>query len=296
MIFNNSSDIQNEYILKSKNSKSSNVLGSSVMIRNNHEAYRLLILEDITKIKNLEDSQKEQERMMAQQAKMAEMGDMIGAIAHQWRQPLNSINAASMKLRFLYELGKLENTNLAETTEFIESQSSKMSDTINDFLNFFKPSKERDMFSVNEVVENIKKMLGVQLENRNITLISDIEEDLMIYGYKNELEHVILNLITNARDAFEGKNIHPQIIELTAKSSGDKISISVEDGAGGIPEKIIDKIFNPYFSTKPTDKGTGIGLYMSKNIIEKGFHGKISVENSENGARFEITLKRGRDG
>ncbi|MFW5990148.1 MAG: PAS domain-containing sensor histidine kinase [Campylobacterales bacterium] len=245
----------------------------------------LLSIRDITEHERLKKENREHERLIAQQAKMAEMGDMIGAIAHQWRQPLNSINAAAVKLKMHSALGSLTPKSVDEVTSFIEEQSDKMSDTISDFLNFFKPSKAKERFFLKEVVENIKKMLGVQLESRNIEFECDID-DIEIYGYKNELEHIILNLVINARDAFEGKSSKNNWIKIDGKSDDSRVVISVEDSAGGIPQNILDKIFNPYFTTKPTNKGTGIGLYMVKNILEKGFKGDIRVSNTEYGAKF----------
>ena len=292
-IFSNFAEIQNEYVLINRDNEQVYVIGSSVLLQNSKNNFRLLTLEDITKLKNLEEQQKTQERLMAQQAKMAEMGDMVGAIAHQWRQPLNSINAAAIKIRFLNELGTLNDKEVVDTTIFIEEQSSKMSQTINDFLNFFKPSKEKERFLLKTVIENIKNMISTQLESRNIEIILNMDEKLEIFGYKNELEHALLNIITNARDAHEGKNIQHKKIIVNTMSDGEIAKIDVLDNAGGIPDGIINKIFNPYFSTKPPDKGTGIGLYMVKNILERGFGGSIKVCNIEDGAKFEIIIQRG---
>ncbi len=291
--FANEIDLQSEYTLESKNGEKVVVFGSSVIIKNEKgEKYRLLILEDISKLKKLEQKQKEQERLMLQQAKMAEMGDMIGAIAHQWRQPLNSINAAAMKIRFSYELGSLDAKIVDDSSIFIENQCLKMSDTINDFMNFFKPSKEKENFNLKEIFEKIDTMLGAQLKNRNISFELNIEEDITIYGYKNELEHVFLNIIANARDAFESKNIEGAYIKVESSLFRDEelVEIKVEDNAGGIPADVIDKIFNPYFSTKETNKGTGIGLYMSKTIIDKSFGGSLRAENEDEGAMFIVEI------
>lgn len=291
--FEENQRFQVEYDLLGKDGDTISVFGSSVMIKNeDQKQYRLLILEDITKLKELENRQKEQERMMAQQAKMAEMGDMIGAIAHQWRQPLNTINAAIIKLRIASELESLTKELLVDTSIFIEDQTTKMSGTINDFLNFFKPSKDAEYFSLEAVLQNILKMIGAQLEHRNIEFEYRIDDALEIFGYKNELEHVLLNIILNARDALEDSAISHKFIHLHAIEQEDEIVITIEDSAGGIPESIIKKIFNPYFTTKDTDKGTGIGLYMSKTIVERSFGGSISVSNTLNGAQFTITVKR----
>ncbi len=295
-IFEEQKDIQDAYTLVNKEGNTLDAIGSSVILYSDTKKFRLMILEDITKLKTLEGKQKEQERLMAQQAKMAEMGDMIGAIAHQWRQPLNSINAAAIKLRLLDDLERLDSAGIKDTTLFIEEQSNKMSETINDFLNFFKPSREKEHFYLEKVINNINKMLGVQLLNRNIRFSWEVENNLEIYGFKNELEHVLLNIVTNARDAFEGKNLPNQSIFIQAAQDEKSIFISVQDTAGGIQDAIIEKIFNPYFTTKATDKGTGIGLYMAKSIIERSFEGKIEARNFGEGARFDITLKRGNNG
>jgi len=285
--------MQIEYKLKKKDGSFLSSFGSSVMIKSEQgEKYRLIIIEDISKLKELEEKQKEQERMMAQQAKMAEMGDMVGAIAHQWRQPLNTINAALIKLRMAFELDMGTKEGIIETAKFVEDQTLKMSGTINDFLNYFKPSKEAEYFTLDSCLANIFKMVGAQLDSRGIKTTVDVGDKTVIFGYKNELEHVLLNVILNARDAYSEQNLNEKIIRIVARSDEKIVSIVIDDNAGGIPETIIKKIFNPYFTTKETNKGTGIGLYMSKTIIEKSFNGKLEAKNIENGARFIITLPR----
>jgi len=297
MIFENKKRISKEYTFVTKDKDTIDVVASSTLIKDeNTNTVRLFIFENITKLKQLEHEQQHNNKIIAQQAKMAEMGEMIGAIAHQWRQPLNAINAAAIKLNFSASLNILENKEVQEKTKFIEEQSLKMSETINDFMNFFKPSRNKENFLVNSIYKKIFDFLEPQLKNRDITLTLETDTRLELYGFQNEFEHILLNIINNAKDAFdtytEDQN---KTIKVYLEEDGDKNIVKVVDNAGGIPQNILNKIFNPYFTTKEEGKGTGIGLYMTKTIIEKHFQGTIEVKNSEYGAIFTITTPKGSD-
>lgn len=244
-------------------------------------------------VKKEVDKNNKQAKMMFQQAKYAQMGEMLSMIAHQWRQPLNAVSSAAVNLKLDVEFGTLTDRKVVEKAEFIEEQSEKMSETINDFMEFFKPEKSKEKFCVYRIFQNVQKIIGAQMENRNIELYFDIDENMEIYGYKNEFEHVILNLISNARDAFDGKEIKNKRIEFAAYETKTKKIITVKDNGGGVESKVIDKIFNPYFTTKIHSKGTGIGLYMTRSIIERNFHGKIEVSNTNDGAVFTIRIRNG---
>jgi len=223
--------------------------------------------------------------MMQEQTKLAAMGEMIGAIAHQWRQPLNALNINIQNLDDDFEEGLINK-------EFIEKFIQKntniinfMSDTIDDFRNFFRIDKEKVDFSV---LDSLKKVLNIQgstLKDYNIA-VEIIGEDFVINGLKNEFSQVIMNLINNAKDALvENKAKNAKI---TIALSDDKITIS--NNGAGIDEKIINRIFEPYFTTKEQGEGTGMGLYMSKMIIENNMNGKISVKNIDDGVSFTIIL------
>ncbi len=285
--------IANEYKLLTKENSLKICIGSSTIIKDEqNKQLRLFIFEDITKLKELESEQILNNKIIAQQAKMAEMGEMIGSIAHQWRQPLNAINAAAMKLNFSSHLNILENEEIQEKTKFIEQQSVKMSETISDFMNFFKPSTLKEDFFVLDIYKKILEFLEPQLKSKNIHLEIKNSDGVKIYGFKNEFEHILLNLINNAKDAFKNYERENKTITITVKDKEENTIIKVTDNAGGIPTAILNKIFNPYFTTKEQGEGTGIGLYMTKVIIEKHFNGTISATNAEDGAIFTLNFPK----
>jgi len=221
--------------------------------------------------------------LLQQQSKLASMGEMIGAIAHQWRQPLNELSIAIQNLKYDYEDGLVDEKYV---DKFIESSKKIilfMSTTIDNFRNFYRTDKTKEDFDVKEAIETTVFLQQAQLHNNNI----DIEikgESFFVKSYKNEFQQVILNLINNAKDALLEQKIKNAKIIIEIK---DK-TVTIKDNAGGIPIDILDRIFEPYFTTKEEGKGTGIGLYMSKIIIEKNIKAKLSVQNSENGAEFRI--------
>ncbi len=262
-------------------------------------------LTDITNIENykktLEDKiQKEieenrkKDQLMFHQSRLAQMGEMINMIAHQWRQPLNVITSATIDISLENELETLTKDNLNKSLKHIENQAKKMSETINDFMNFFKPTKEKEVFKFVNLFKDIENLISAQFVHREIKFIIDVDEELEYVGYKNELEQVLLNLVNNSRDAFEEKKAENKFVKVNVVQNKGRFWIFIQDNAGGIAENVIDKIFNPYFSTKEEGKGTGIGLYISKNILEKSFKGFIRVENilSEfgKGAKFTIII------
>ena len=225
-------------------------------------------------------------KTLQQQSKLAAMGDMIGAIAHQWRQPLNAISTGIQNLRFDYRDGNLNSEEFV--IKFINRNKktiSFMSSTIDDFRGFLNIDKERIDFKVKETTQAVLKMQAAQLEKHNISF-DVIGEEFTYNGYRGEYQQVILNLISNAKDALvENKVKNPTIIIELKKDS-----ICVRDNAGGINEEIIHRIFEPYFSTKEEGAGSGIGLYISKMIIEGNMGGSLSVENIPDGALFCIHL------
>jgi signal transduction histidine kinase len=232
-----------------------------------------------------------QEKLMIQQSKLAAMGEMIGNIAHQWRQPLGEINAVLMEIETITRYGKLEEEHLLKSIETCNEIAEHMSTTISDFQNFFKPSKQKDKFSVLEVCKKAIAIINASLKNNNIELSFDIQEDNTIDGYSNEFSHAILNIITNAKDALISRKIKNPKIILSIKVGKEFTVIKIEDNAGGIKLKDINLVFEPYFTTKGEKRGTGIGLYMTKVIIEDNMHGFIDVKNTKIGALFRIKVK-----
>lgn len=251
-------------------------------------AYADLRLESERRVAAVEDLRRK-DQLLLQQNRLAAMGEMLGNIAHQWRQPLNKLGLLVQELPVIYEKGQLSNEYLQETTEKAMQVITAMSRTIDDFRNFFRPDKEKISFLAKDVVRTAISLLDASFKNDQIELLVQ-EDDVVVEGYPNELSQVILNILINAKDAFlERSTENPQIIISVFRENG-RPAIAISDNAGGIPEAIIGKIFEPYFTTKGPDKGTGIGLFMSKTIIEKSLNGSLRVRNTATGAEFRIVL------
>ncbi|WP_460214828.1 PAS domain S-box protein [Geovibrio sp. ADMFC3] len=254
-----------------------------------------------------------QEQMLMQQSKLAAMGQMINAIAHQWRQPLTTIGLYVQDVEDAFEYGELNMDYIAQFRDHCMEQVAYMSKTIDDFRNFFKPDKEKEIFDICEIMREVLSLINPQLINNNIELKIFYGEHQVIlkpgvielpsqikcvtsYGYPNEFKQVLLNLISNARDAIiESRSAGAEnsgLIKLIVEPEGDIIRITLEDNGCGIPEDIRDRIFEPYFSTKEEGQGVGIGLYMSKIIIENNMEGRIYTNPCEKGASFTIELKK----
>ncbi len=240
---------------------------------------------------------REKDTILAQQAKMAAMGEMLENIAHQWRQPLSSISTISTGIKIQYEYADVNKEDVIKSMSTIATTTKYLSQTIDDFRDYFNPQKEPTFFNLKTIFEKVSDLLEPQLHLKNIQIIKDID-DVYIFGMENEFLQVIINLLNNSKDEFETKEFEKKYIFIDTKVTEDEISIILKDNAGGIDEKIIDKVFESYFTTKQKSKGTGIGLYMSKQIIEKHMKGSITVSNesyiykekSYTGARFLITF------
>lgn len=233
-----------------------------------------------------------QEKMLIQQSKLAAMGEMIGNIAHQWRQPLNNLALRIQILEDDFNSNNLSKENLQELSVGSLNTINKMSKTIDDFRNFFSPSKEMKKFNVGEAITEALEIIEASLKYYDIHIVKRFYKDFEVYGYNTEFSQVILNLINNSKDALlKRKDIkHKKIIIELKKSTEYNVLIRVEDNGGGIDLDIIDKIFEPYFTTKYKAEGTGIGLYMSKMIIERNMNGKITARNSHDGVIFDVEI------
>ncbi|SFV75094.1 histidine kinase [hydrothermal vent metagenome] len=227
----------------------------------------------------------------SQEAKLVQMGEMVNMIAHQWRQPLNAISAASIKLSMQAQLGIINEEEIVKTMEFIEQTTQDMSKTINDFMNFTKPTDEKVRVKLQDILDDILRMMGAQLKNHNINFVSEVEDDFEILTFSKDLEHILLNLFSNARDAFDTKEIPNKEIKVISFVRKKDCVIEVVDNAGGIPKDVIGRVFDPYFTTKEQGKGTGLGLYMSKKLLTETIGGIIEVKNIQDGAKFTIILK-----
>lgn len=251
--------------------------------------------------RELKESRKK-DQIMYQQARLASMGEMIQNIAHQWRQPLNSLTLIIQGLKIKFEGGKLSSDFVETQTQNALRIAKNMSDTIENFRNFFQPSQVKRFFSLEASIRNSLNIVKASLQNNKIDAFVFVSDEVSILGYENTFSQVILNLISNAQDAILSGKIQNGIIEISCYLHDEKISLVFLDNAGGIKTQEIDKIFEPYFTTKHQSVGTGIGLYMVKQIIEKQFGGEILVQNRQwesrmthqkyRGASFEITLPR----
>lgn len=231
----------------------------------------------------------EKERMLAQQSRQAAMGEMIGNIAHQWRQPLNALGLTIQQLSLFYEIGDFSKEVLDAGVARSMSLVRHMSRTIDDFRDFFCPDKEMVEFRVHDAVSKTMELVSDSLVEREIAVRTTCQGEPTAKGYLNEYSQVLLNILVNARDAFDTHPTDTPEIHISIFEDNGHAVVTVTDNAGGIPGEIIDKIFDPYFSTKGL-QGTGIGLYMSKSIIERNMHGSLSASNTDGGAEFRIEI------
>jgi signal transduction histidine kinase len=217
---------------------------------------------------------------------------MIGNIAHQWRQPLSQISAIHMNMLATYEFNEFTQEYLNEKIDEADILTAYMTQTISDFQNFFNPEEKKQLFNIKKACEKACFIVKSALQYHNIELILNIIDDEEVSGYQNEYSQVILNILSNAKDILlERKIINPKI-KIKIKSGEDHNILEIEDNGGGVEEKILDKIFEPYFTTHHKTQGTGIGLYMSKNIIEREMDGFITVKNTKEGACFTIKVPK----
>ncbi|MEA3554787.1 MAG: PAS domain S-box protein [Campylobacterota bacterium] len=243
--------------------------------------------------------QKEQEANMIQQSKMASMGEMISNIAHQWRQPLSHISTLSSGALVKKEYGLLSDEEFIKTMNDIDGSVQFLSDTIDDFRNFYKVSKNKELFLLTHSINTMETIIRDSYRKNNIDIVKKIElNDIKCNGIESQLSQVFLNIFNNAKDILVEKEVETKIVYVNLSQSNDKISIKFYDNAGGVPKDILPKVFEPYFTTKEKTQGTGIGLHMSYEIIHKHFNGQISVSNKHFevdskeyfGACFEITI------
>lgn len=231
-----------------------------------------------------------QEKILMQQAKMAEIGSMVESIAHQWRQPLNILGLSMTRLNINVSLGN--HNDMSKVIEIVEQQIDYMSQTIDDFRNFFKQDRTQTKVNVYHLIGEVEALLGPLLASKKIEFIKSIDPSIEILVYHNELKQVLLNIVNNAREAIEYSKSKIREITVTCVSDKYHCTISIQDSGGGVPQHIVDKIFDPYFTTKFESQGTGIGLYMAKMIVERHCFGKLSIYNTKNGACFEIWLRQ----
>jgi len=230
----------------------------------------------------------EQQKMIELQARYSQMGEIIGMITHQWKQPLNAISMMANVLMLKQKNNSLDNKILEEKLDDIIMQVKYMSQTVNDFQHFFNPIKDRMYFNVFDSIQSVLDLVKSEYFHKNITVSLDGDKSIQAVGLPNEVNQVVLSLLKNSKDEFVKNPTKNMWIKIYVTSKDDKAIIEVSDNAGGIPEDIIDKIFDIYVTTK--QDGSGIGLNISKSMIEEHMDGEMYVENIENGAKFTIIL------
>lgn len=233
---------------------------------------------------------RQKDQLLIIQDRFAVMGEMINNIAHQWRQPLNNLGLTIQELPFVYESATF-------SQEFLENHTIKsmeliqhMSQTIDDFRDFFRPNKEKVTFNVNQVIRQTLSLIEKSFLDQQIHIVHQSDGEPTVSGYPNELAQVLLNILINARDALSGNNINHPLISLHAFTKDGKTVVTIADNAGGIADEVMERLFDPYFTTKGPDQGTGIGLFMAKTIIENSMKGRLTVRNCQGGAEFRIEV------
>jgi signal transduction histidine kinase/FixJ family two-component response regulator len=232
----------------------------------------------------------QKDQLLVQQGRLAAIGETIGFIAHQWRQPLNTLGLIIQELSYLFKTGMLQQEKVDASTVSALQVIDHMSQTITDFRDFFKPDKQKIPFVITDVLGKTINLVESTFRESQVAVEVLAEENVVIEGYPNEFSQVLLNLLMNCRDVFRERNIEQPRIEIRIYIEDSKAVATISDNGGGVPEEAIGKIFDPYFTTKGPEKGTGIGLYLAKTIVERNMGGSLSVRNTEVGAEFRIEV------
>ncbi len=250
-----------------------------------------LIISDINEYKRLEEKLRLKEEMIFSQSRQAAIGEMMSMIAHQWRQPLNNLALFNQDNYIKMKLGRLDEESFDYSHAMIDKNLQFMSKTIDDFRNFFRPDQSKELTTIEEVLESTLAMIGTSLKNNTIEIIRQSSSETPLLIHKNSLIHVLLNILSNAKDAFDNNNTPQAVVMISVDETETEIKLNICDNAGGISEAILDQLAQPYFTTKGV-AGTGLGLYISRTIIEKYFSGTLQWNNNAaNGACFIVTLE-----
>lgn len=244
------------------------------------------------KVKEEIEKNREKEQLLVQKSKFIALGEMISNIAHQWRQPLSELSSILMFIKFKYSINALDSETMQRKSQEADRVLEYMSHTIDDFRNFFMPKKEKEEFNLLKEVQLVMNIISSTLDNYNIKVEMNIDENIKIITYLNEYKQVVLNILSNAKDILIDKNLKNPLIKITVSEDKNYVILNIEDNGGGVLVEPKGKIFEPYFTTKEDSNGTGIGLYMSKIIVEKNMKGKLRVKNINDGAQFSIYIPK----
>ena len=238
------------------------------------------------------EKNREKEQLLVEKSRFIALGEMISNIAHQWRQPLSELSSILMNIKFKHSLNALDDKTMQKKADEADKVLEYMSHTIDDFRNFFMPKKESETFYIYNVINSVMTIISSSLKYNNIKVIIEIDKSIKVNTYLNEYQQVVLNIMKNAKDVLIESKLKNKVINITSYEENDSIVLSIEDNGGGILTKPKNKIFEPYFTTKSAANGTGIGLYMSKIIIDKNMNGKLKVTNTTKGAKFLINIPK----
>jgi signal transduction histidine kinase/DNA-binding NarL/FixJ family response regulator len=261
----------------------------------NQDKHYIVVFSDVTQLERLHEDKLKKEIILAEQQKMASMGNMIGNITHQWRQPLNVISSTMSSIKFKYEMNKLDIEKMIDDVSRVGELTHYLSETIDTFRNFIKEKKVFTQILIQDRIDLALKIVEPVLKDNYIETRKEIDYSKPIYVslVLGEFIEVLINIINNAKDAIVENRVEDRWIKLKLEEKDTNILITVEDNGKGIPVDIINNIFEPYFTTKDADIGTGLGLDMSYNIVVNSLNGKLYVENSEHGAKFFIEIPKG---
>ncbi len=282
------------------------LVGSFAAMRDSLRDYHADLLHEITERREAEEAlrklnatleqrvaeelarNREKDHLLIQQSRLAAMGEMVHNIAHQWRQPLNSLGLIVSNMQDDFRFNTMTPESMAQDVERVRRLLEKMSTTIDDFRDFFRPDREETQFDVAEAAKQAIFVIEATLKNNHIDLAVDTPSGLTVTGFHGQYAQAVLNLLANAKEAIIGKKIDNGQIRIQLAEQDGNAVLTVDDNGGGIPEAVLPRLFEPYFSTK--EQGSGVGLYMVKMIIERNMHGHVAVANIENGARFTLLV------
>lgn len=236
------------------------------------------------------EKNQQHQKMMIWQSRHAQMGETLSMIAHQWRHPLNNLSLIIQNAVFKYSVNKLDDSAMSKLDSDSSEQIRQMSNTIKDFKNFFLPDNTSVKYDINRSIVDAVNIIKPMLESENISLNIETHDNVFVIGFPTELGQAIVNILINSKDALVENKIVNKSINLSLALVDNDVKIIIKDNGGGVPPEILKKIFDPYFSTKTKLTGTGLGLYMTKIIVEEHMHGKISVSNSDNGFVVQIVI------
>ena len=283
-------NLENNHTVKLKFKDKTDYFAISALYLNDKDEI-LLTMQNITELKN-------KDNLLFEQSKLASMGEMIGNIAHQWRQPLSNISTIATAVQLKIDMDQFEKDEIYKFCGQVYENACYLSNTIDDFRDFIKGEREKKEFDIPHLIDSLLNLMTPSIKNHFIDVVTLIEDNLQINGYESELMQCLLNILNNSKDALKNKDDSERFIFIEVKKYGDQLKIVLKDNGGGIPDKIRNRIFEPYFTTKHQYQGTGLGLHMAYNIIVNGMNGTIEADNEQfgfnnkkyTGAKFTITL------